>query len=293
MNNDPFKKMDLNFDPTVESEVKPTPTPNNENKSINDIMTKKVEEVKIEDQAQVEAKQVSVNEYSMKQQEAILSSIDERENEVKDLDKTLEFVVQEDKLPSNLSELEKKQIKKAKVDATKSRNASYFWISIMVLSIIFGVVAIWEFIDPLISFIKEVTPKEGEEINNWEATKLFFVAFARSFEAFLFAFFIFFSLKMFNVKQKPWKEWYLATEPERIANELKDSLEKNKKLRESANKHQVSFTPEVFTGSGNKEKLEHYKKENKTISDLVKTVLAERKQKEKAAKASQKEKTQT
>lgn len=289
-NNDPFKKMDLNFDPTVEAKVEPkNPTAAqaelDKQNNMQEQYAQRTEASSIAKQNQeakvAEVEKLAANEYAMKQEQAILSEA--KASQVNELDKTLEFVPQDGDMDIQVDE--KKAAKKLEKKAYKHKRTAYYWIFICVLSIIFGITSIVGFTNNVLDFVSEIT---AEEINFWGATTTFFKAFLNSFEALLFIFFIIFSLAKFRENRKPWTQWWIDTEPIRIAEALKKEIEINNKNRSRANSLAIPYMPIVYTGTTNKEELEHFKKENATLTSLIKKEEQNRKTKAREAKANKK-----
>ncbi len=259
MNNDPFKKMDLNFDPTVEAKVE-TEKPVGQN------INPQNQNVQPQPQVQQPIEHVQANEYAIKQEQRQIEEI-KNQNQGKDMERTVEFIVQDD--PKSTDEDKGKQdlAKAAEKKAKKHRLYSFWWIFIIILSLIFGVESIWKFVVIMKDFVGQVTAEDTAVL---DATWTFIQAFFNSFGALLFSFFIFLSVKKYHDNHKPWKEWWIDTEPLRIKEQLKKEVENNIQLRVRANALRVSYLPIPFTGTTDKEELEHVKEENSNLAGLIK-----------------------
>ncbi len=242
MNNDPFKKMDLDFDPTVESKIQPTPNEIKSNQSLDN----------------------------------------EIKNTPKEMDETLEFIVQEETAETKKPESQNNDDNKSeKKRANKFRLNAFFWIGIVVLSILFGATSIWNFIQHVIDFADTVTvdKNSGENVPVglaiWECLKML----GSSLEAFLFVFFISLSLKKFSENWKPWKEYWVKTEPLRTQDKIAHALFENSKLRKAVNESSINYLEIPYQGNTDKEKLNHIINENKDLKLRIKEHKASQKKK--------------
>ena len=111
----------------------------------------------------------------------------------------------EGKFPTNLINTKENKngdkIKKIKAnkEIRSSLTKTIFWSSILLLSLLFGGDAITAFANKVGDFIKNVDDNESAK-----AIGDFFLAFARIWEALLFAFFIVFSVGKILLNIKPW-----------------------------------------------------------------------------------------
>ncbi len=317
-NNDPFKKMDLNFDPTQEANVKPqeekpvyqgndiafdTTTPGQHEpvqhrphvqptapqqeqlKFVDRSVVENVVQEKTKEQnlSAIESQIYSDILSDVAVQRAASSIIHENTTGVptkQDLEKTIEFIVQAEKADGE--EIQKiKAERKKKADAAKKTKATALsWLFIMALSILFGFWAIFTFGNNVMDFVSNLTAKAGENQDSWwTSTKEFFSAFLTSFEAFLFIFFISYSLKRYSHFMKPYKVWWMETEPLRIAAAYKEEVNKHNELLERMTIFQLTWTPpkrDKLEGTTTlKEKLENIQHDNSILLKTIKNHEAE------------------
>ncbi len=312
-NNDPFKKMDLNFDPTVEAKVE---TPKEKGlqtsgfgeevkKEINQQQTKidpltnlvnenepnisTINEAIANDDELIkkEAEKIGINEYKINENiindTEISSASQSTTGNYQVMEKTLEYRLQEEhKFDVEAVEKDEKYIKNKKL-AHKHKRSSYYWVVIALLSIFFGASSIVNFALNTRDFIHIV---KQEDAPFFQALIDFVLMFGSFFEAFLFAFFIFFSIKRYTANHKPWMEWWHQTEPIRIIKELNVQIFENAQNRDRANSLAIPFLPKEYTGTTNKEQLAHISEENKILVGLIKREEHKRKTDAKIAKKS-------
>lgn len=95
------------------------------------------------------------------------------------------------------------------------------WIFVIILSIIFGMFAIFRFFgDSDSAFLGFIHQVRLDDTDNSLATKYFFTAVGYSFEAGLFIFFILYSVKMSIKNYIPYLAWRKETAPKRIENKI-------------------------------------------------------------------------
>ncbi len=294
MNNDKkdFGKMDLNFDPTVEAQV----NLNEEPKPVTSTpVTPQPTQQPVQQQTQTSFSQNEsrVDENVMasidpqpKSQPTILNESDIKPNTTTNIDhsqpmdKTLEFIIQNDPVKTDLTIDEKKEAKQAEKKARKHRRISFIWIFIAVLSILYGIDSLWTFasnINELIGHIKE-------DASIWKITTDVFVALIHSFEAVLFGFFIAFSAMKYKANHKPWIKWWDDTEPLRVAAEIKKEKEKYTKHIERVNALSLYYTPVNKESHSDHELLSNLKAENKVLAGMISNEESRRKDAAKAKK---------
>ncbi len=306
-NNDPFKKMDLNFDPTVEAKVEPKESEENKpqtnnvfnaqeqvNQFKNDSNLNNQQEQKPE--PVVESKTVSsfsfdeekriennneplIDSFGNIQQnnegglsnEELERRLNQNKPEANSMDKTLEFIIQNDPVTNtDLDVDEKTKAAQEEKKARKHRRFSYYWVIICILSIIFGFSSIWAFghdISDIVSSIRDYSNDGDTSI--WNIIVDFLIAIADSFEALLFIFFIVFSMRKYSLNHKPWTKWWDDTEPIRIKNWIKEEKEMNVKHLERVNALGLYYTHTNKEANSDHEKLTNLRKENKLLHDMI------------------------
>ncbi len=224
--NDPFKKMDLNF--------------NGENHE-NDFNKQR---------EQISAQNIQQQNQTNFNNENQRMTLNENQNSFKN-----------DEIEDKHKKLEKES------NAKKHRRISYQWIAILLLSIVFGFTSIWNFGQDIANIIDKLS---DDNSNFWSNLSAFLSMFLDSFEAVLFIFFIIYSLKRYLINRKPWIDWWVETEPERIRLELKKEINLNNKLRERVNELSIPFLPRTYDGTTEKDKAEFLKEENKDLERAIK-----------------------
>ncbi len=269
-NNDPFKKMDLNFDPTQETKVVV------EDKKEEPIIAEPKQEEKVIAEPKQEEK---VNKDVLPKTiiEHDLSSVDKEEmnkpiasnEKEKSMDKTLEFIIQNDPINTDLSVDEKAEAKAAEKKARKHRKISFFWVFICLLTIIFGIESIWGYADQLGEFIGDINDFNNPEINaSFPIVGLIYLIF-NSFEPFLFTFFILLSMVKYQKNHKPWVKWWDDTEPLRVGKEIEKEKEKNIKNLQRFNALGLHNTYTKLESQTQHEELKNWKDENNFLEKKI------------------------
>ncbi len=307
-NNDPFKKMDLNFDPTVEAKIEPKPS--EENKSETTITNSSLssneqvnafrnEALNNEPKQEPVVESKTVSSFNFNNEDKIDSVIENKEEPIIDsfgniqqnntqpnnedlnrpqntssthsMDKTLEFIIQNDPVQNtDLTVDEKTKAAKEEKQARKHKRISHYWVVICVLSMIFGFTAIWAFAGDIQTIISSIKDHRNDgDTSVWNITVDFFYAFLDSFEALLFVFFIVFSMKKYSQNHKPWVKWWDDTEPIRIANWIKEEKATNVKHLERVNALGLYYTHTNKEANSDHELLTNLKKENKLLHDMI------------------------
>lgn len=179
---------------------------------------------------------------------------------------TVEFVLEDDiNLEIKNEKPEKKRTPQSL--AIWSLVKSIGWMFLIVLSLIFGSLAIRDFSVELQNFIDEVQI----ENNGWNATGQFFIMFSYIFEAGLFVFFIVYSTKMSFKNMIPFIIWRNQTKPERIGKKIILIKSKFEVTKQTAVDNGINFKRKEFKGElGSKSELTFYSNENKKIYSKVK-----------------------
>lgn len=210
MYNDEFKKMNLNFDEEEKNSL------NNDEFEENGNVFYMKDDMDLNSESNDSLKENNLKEKVDIRQHNINTVVDEH----------VEFVTEESKFNNkNLS---------IKQRGKRGLYGIIFWSIILFLTILFGANSIYDFINELLLFIDDVNNNDG-----WHAVLTFLMAFAYVWEAFMFGFFILFSIVKILKHRRPWKEYRLIDSDSRDANKkqkLERKNEKNIKKREKITK---------------------------------------------------------
>lgn len=184
------------------------------------------------------------------------------------MDKTLEFIIQNDPINAPVEESvnigSKTEAKKAK----KHRRYSHYWVFLSFLSIIFGAESIYVFASNIFEFLGAVNPDEGDPVV-WDAIKFFFLTLLHFFEAFLFIFFIIFTMKRYAVNHKKYTKWWDDTEPLRIREWIKEAKTQKINLINRVNVLGLYYAPVEKETHSDHELLELLKFENSRLAEII------------------------
>ncbi len=326
-NNDPFKKMDLNFDPTVEVRIDPKPQGSEGQTSQpqqtvpqpqQPIVREEVKQPEIQfpefaSSAPSSVEREMVNEPVLQNNETIehpmpqfeklndfntttliegdktnefilegtLTSNDSHkpvQKEEMSMDKTLEFIIQNQPIDTDLTVDAKKQAKLEEKKAYAHRRKSYIWVVICLLTILYGIGAIFTFGQHLADVIDAFKTNDA-----WALDLTLTILY--SIEAFLFIFWIGFAMIKYNQNHKPWMKWWDDTEPLRITKWIKEEKELNVKYLQRINALGLYYTHVNKESTSDHQTLSHLREENKILSDMINK---EEKRRAEAAKANKK-----
>lgn len=219
-----------------------------EEETIFDEKDKLVEE---KEEIELPVDQVSENEYKFKEEEKVITEeeplVDIQDSDFREL--TVETAV--------TSEI--------KV-AHRSLRRAILWGIALILSIAFGAATIWDFTQVIFDFIDKAI---GDDKDVWEATKLFFIAFGRVFEAGLFIFFIIFSGVKLTVNLAPWLAYRKQTEPARNAEKIAKLTKEREKLLAKLHNKGGEINLSEYQGNDQTKKIASLSKNNSKIAKQI------------------------
>ncbi len=193
------------------------------------------------------------------------------------MDKTLEFLIQNDSSATPEVEVEKKQTKKQKEKiAKKHRLLSFLWVFIAVLSIIFGA-------DAIITFAGNISDVIEKQNNDESIFKPVIQSILSSGEALLFSFFIIFSMIKYSFNHKVWIKWWDETEPERIKVAITKEKEDNTRFLTRINALGLYYTHVPKDAKSDAELLSQLRSENKILSQMIDKEEQRRKEEKKTS----------
>ncbi len=292
-NNDTFKKMDLNFDPTQEAkidleekkeELNVNPTQGTLNNTPQEQPTQFVENQQPQPTfvdntpPKFEEPQTVYKEEINSFNEPINPSINNKNiNVEKSMDKTLEFIIQNDPMNADLTVDEKQEQKIQMKKAYKHRKISFFWIFIAILSILFGM-------EILLSYAKDIKNLIDAVQNDSGLFVPIIWVVVNVFEPLLFGFFIIFSMIKYQKNHKVYIKWWDDTEPLRIKEGIEKEKELNLKHLQRFNALGLHNTYTRMVASNEAEELHNWKDENKFLQKKIEEEEKRRKDLAKEAK---------
>lgn len=300
--NDPFKKMDLNFDPTQETKVSIEEKKEEIKTPIEEKTTPTPEPVVQQPKPIVEEKPTPIVEPIIEEKPKVIDEQDlpktvskldleqpveqpKQQDSTTSMDKTLEFIIQNDPINTDLTVDDAVEAKKYEKMAKKKRRISFFWVFIAFLTIIFSAVTIINYA----GIIKEYIDILSNDSSTWKIIEFTILrVILQGFEPLLYIFFILLSMTKYHNNHKVYVQWWDDTEPLRVAEELKKEKELNTKYIQKFNALDLHNTYTRQHSDNDHEELANLKDENKYLLKKIKEKEKELSEKAAEAKAAEK-----